>query len=285
MTTITMPDPNGSIDQTNCTVVARYSSLKVPNGAEVQKIGLFSTSARTYGVKLVKHIDTATFEIVVSHSFVHPGGGWADFILPSPYTVPSSGDFYPAMHTGSGGNVNTFSGTPRHVKIGDFGLGVHSGFTSTTGQVIPMRVVFDEAQVTVPGGGSDPEDPELLPPGLDDDGTLTEMFGVIRKSNNVWSLINDGGHKPKNLASVGVVNGGSAGGYVEIHYATPAAKVGTFIATPDETYAQQGVVCGCSVGFTSAKLKFWKNGAAVSPNSMTEGLSNIWLFGRMWNVA
>lgn len=107
-----------------------------------------------------------------------------------------------------------------------------------------------------------------------------EIYGTIRNAGGVWTALDNVGHEPKNISAVSVVNGSSPNGYVEVFYPT-CEKVGTFVATPDETCARAGILCGSSVGLGSAKIYFSQNGTPISPNSITNPAANIWVYGVM----
>lgn len=64
------------------------------NGVTYEKIGVYADAASTWTMKIVKRNSSTSVDVVVSQSFSHPGGGWADLTLSSPYTVPGSGTYY-----------------------------------------------------------------------------------------------------------------------------------------------------------------------------------------------
>jgi hypothetical protein len=72
-----------------------------------------------------------------------------------------------------------------------------------------------------------------------------EVFGVARCTAGTWSLIEDTEHKVKNITSISNL---SDGGF-RVTYPT-AARVGSLVTTPDETYAQYGYSVGSSVGLS-----------------------------------
>jgi hypothetical protein len=72
------------------------------------------------------------------------------------------------------------------------------------------------------------------------------LAGVIRNKGTGWSYIEDVGHAPINMNAVSVNSNGS----IRVDHTPDAIKVGTLVATPDETFSNDGLICGASVGMT-----------------------------------
>jgi hypothetical protein len=88
--------------------------------------------------------------------------------------------------------------------------------------------------------------------------------------------LNAGGHVPIGVTSV-THNATS----VTLTFDFTATQIHTFVVTPDETYAVDGIFCGASVGFTTAVIKFGKDGALVNPGSaiLQKASGNFWVWG------
>lgn len=106
--------------------------VSIPNGAIVTHIGFHSNVAMPTGarVKIGQRTSTNNMTIVVDQAFVHPGGGWFDVPLSSPYTVPGSGAFF----TGSYQTVacRQVEGAVESYKASNAGLGASGGWTEAS---------------------------------------------------------------------------------------------------------------------------------------------------------
>jgi hypothetical protein len=114
-------------------------STALTNGDTISAIGMHQTSAMTVTVKIVKRNSAGNFDVVVSESFSHPGGGWSDKTLSSTYTITGT-NYYVAAYVNSAGSSNTAS-VSRAFKVGDITGTGQTGFTEDTATVPPMRVV------------------------------------------------------------------------------------------------------------------------------------------------
>jgi len=113
-------------------------------------------------------------------------------------------------------------------------------------------------------------------------GTI-EVAAVIRqKSDYSWEIIEDTSHGKLNIVNIfGSESDGEA--FVSVFYSFTATKVLTFIAAPDEHYAQNGVACGATVGLTYSKIKFGRNGVALSESALWSyggSSANVWIYGK-----
>lgn len=105
----------------------------------IQSIGVYSAGAATYTVKIGKRNSAGNYDIVVSESFSHPGGGWSDKQLSSNYTIPGTGTYYVGVYVS--GNQNTAGSQSRAYIAGDStGTGI-GGYTEDTADVPPLRVL------------------------------------------------------------------------------------------------------------------------------------------------
>lgn len=93
---------------------------------------------------------------------------------------------------------------------------------------------------------------------------------VIRpNSSGVWGVIDDGIHTPVGVSAVTQTSGA-----IEVHYNFTAKRIGSLVATPDETFAQSGLQAGASVQETVARIQlgwtvtgdrvFWNGSAWTS---------------------
>lgn len=103
-----------------------------------------------------------------------------------------------------------------------------------------------------------------------------EIYGAIRNNGQQWLAIDDDKHSPLNIQSII-----DKDDYLQIHYKQNARQVGFLIITPDETFVQQGIAAGASVGTSFSIIKFSKNGLPIKPSELTEKSGNFWLYGKM----
>jgi hypothetical protein len=123
----------------NFTFVDRTTA--VSNSVVVFKIGIYNTSAgRTFVAKILKRNSSTNFDVVASQSFVHPGGGWADVTLTSPYTVPGTGAYYLGAYTVAGTYSATVATNARsYISSEATGSGVTGWTEDSNGTNEPMR--------------------------------------------------------------------------------------------------------------------------------------------------
>jgi len=85
------------------------------------------------------------------------------------------------------------------------------------------------------------------------------VAGVLRNSGSGWAFLNDSGHRPTNITTVTANSTG-----ITINYGFTGTKVAALLVTPDETFAQDGIVVGASVGLSSSVIKLGRVGKSVS---------------------
>jgi len=111
----------------------------LPNSVTIKSIGVYSTSATTFSMKIVKRNSSTSVDVVVSQSLTHPGGGWADLTLSSPYSVPGSGTYYVgAAVTGSDPSTAYNASQTRLIGTGSL-TGNGQTVAETTGAVWSFR--------------------------------------------------------------------------------------------------------------------------------------------------
>lgn len=90
--TVTINNQSGATTGTALTAIDETAAI--PNLTTVAKIGIYQTAAKTVTLKIAQKNSPGNYDIVISQSFSHPGGGWADLTLASAYVVPASGSYY-----------------------------------------------------------------------------------------------------------------------------------------------------------------------------------------------
>lgn len=112
----------------------------IPNNRTIQSLGVYSTTARTFSVKILRQNSTTNFDVLLSVSVSHAGGGWQDVLLPTPFVVPASGTYNMASFT-TGGTPNVTASIARSTINSD-ATGSALTFTANTGVVHPMRYAY-----------------------------------------------------------------------------------------------------------------------------------------------
>ena len=82
------------------------------------------------------------------------------------------------------------------------------------------------------------------------------LAAAIRNSGGGWAFINDADHEPVGFTGISTLPDGR----IRLDHSVGAVEVGSLLVVPDETYAKQGLVAGCSVGLSSSYLEI---GAAL----------------------
>jgi hypothetical protein len=118
------------------------------NNEVVTAIGVYSTAAATFTVKILKENSSTSFDVVVSESFSHPGGGFVDHTLTSPYTVPGSGTYRLGAYVGTATH-NLTGNVARSVIASDAAVGTGYAATAATNPVFPYRYTTAPNNMTV----------------------------------------------------------------------------------------------------------------------------------------
>lgn len=103
-----------------------------------------------------------------------------------------------------------------------------------------------------------------------------EVAGVLRNDGRGWYALADDHHAPLNIASVHTNPNN-----IEVRFTFRAQKVLTFIATPDETLARQGLSVGASVDTDRARV-YLARGRMLDPMTIDTARypwSNLWVYG------
>ena len=94
---------------------------------------------------------------------------------------------------------------------------------------------------------------------------------VLRNNSGTWSIHQDAIH-----ASLGVTSVTNDSDKITLNFDFTASKVGSFVCTPDETYINDGIVFGASVGTRNAQIYCRIN---------KEIAGYIYFDGTSWNVS
>ncbi len=111
------------------------------NGVVVGKIGVYSMTALTFKLKIVKRNAANNYDVVVNQTFSHGGTGWEDCTLSPLYTVPGSGTYYLGAYLATGTPYFTSAGAARAYIASDLtGTGVATT-AEDTNPAYPLRYV------------------------------------------------------------------------------------------------------------------------------------------------
>jgi hypothetical protein len=150
---------SGAVTPALAGYTSAYLLLQLVNGATVNKIGVFyGGAAASMKIKIIKRNSAGNYDVVYDQAFTHPGTGWYDVTLTTPYTVPASGDYFPAVYGAV--NYGTFpttgyngTYTARAIKSAD-ALGTAQAFTESNGNQAPeLRVTYSTNAVWCLGDG------------------------------------------------------------------------------------------------------------------------------------
>lgn len=109
---------------------------------------------------------------------------------------------------------------------------------------------------------------------------ISVLAGVIRRVGNSWIFLNDAGH-----ASIGftpTITEPSTNS-IQINFDKTYSKVLTCIVTPDDTYAQRGIVFGASCGLNKAIIYHSKAGVPTLNSELNITGSNVWIYIMMYD--
>jgi len=107
------------------------------------------------------------------------------------------------------------------------------------------------------------------------------VAAAIRNTGHGWHVITNDDHQPEGVSGVEAI-----GDSIVVHFDFKARAIGTFIVTPDETYAKMGFVCGASVNLDSATIQCsrwrWYGSHVVDPATMTAPMGDLWISGAFY---
>ena len=142
LTTVTINSPDSAQALQTFTIIDR--SAAVLSSVTIQKLGIYSLSARNVTLKIVKQNSTTNFDVVANQTFSHTGSGWEDFTLTSPYAVPASGTYNLAAYIGAGGSSPDIKVTSigRSYSAVDMTGAGQAATDGATNQVFPLRYSY-----------------------------------------------------------------------------------------------------------------------------------------------
>jgi hypothetical protein len=114
----------------------------IGNGRTVASIGYYATSPETAKVKIGLRNSAGNFTIVADQSVSHPGGGWADFTLSSPYAVTGTAYYLAKANTGNTGTNDVTGTVARALLTGDQTGGPTGGYTENSSLAFPLRYSY-----------------------------------------------------------------------------------------------------------------------------------------------
>lgn len=157
----TTSDPTTTSGIGTLTMFSRSFSLD--NNKTVKTVGVYSNTAGTLTIKIALRNSSTSYTVVVSQAVTHPGTGWVDFELSSPYAVPASGTYHVGAH-GASANYPVVTAQPRAYVSGNASLGNITVTENTSDNAWALRVgydvVLDASVSSYPITAS--EEPELI---------------------------------------------------------------------------------------------------------------------------
>lgn len=88
-------------------------STVLPSGESISAIGVNLANAKATSVKILRRNSAGNYDVVLSQDYAHPGGGYSDCVLSSPYVVPATGTYIVGVYLSAGINTNRTPGTFR----------------------------------------------------------------------------------------------------------------------------------------------------------------------------
>ena len=162
----------------------------VDNNRRVSHVGVHSTVAQTFVVKLLKRNSLGNYDVVVSESLSHGGTGWEDKTLSSIYNVPASGSYYAGVYSASNFPTQNASVVSSYSNSNVTGTG--QSLTEATGKCPGVRVTYaayaDNVTVssTALTAASAPSSAKLI-------ARVKETDAITLNTDLVFSVSRDGG--------------------------------------------------------------------------------------------
>lgn len=183
----------------------------------------------------------------------------------------------PDTHITTAGGVNLYETGGAFTELQRFTESVARGASYVFGRSVTADgqwyTFADDGNTNIPGLTGWIESTAKPTGGLifgNDGNKYRLLAGVIRNTGSGWEFLDDSGHEP--IGFTGVIN--NVDGSLQLEHDVDAVKVGSLVATADETYSNYGIIAGASVGrdFSTlemyAPLSFVVNcdtGAVISP--------------------
>ena len=158
---------------TGFTVLGR--DLILTNGNTVASLGIYSTIAGTYTLKIALQNSTTSFDIVATQAASHGGAGWQDFTLSSPYAIPGSGTYIIGVYGNTGGMTTSQPQGNRSFKAGDQTGAGNTGWTAGNDTIYPMRATYQQASALDLRSGS--RAITISPP------TIADVYALVEETD------------------------------------------------------------------------------------------------------
>lgn len=130
--------PNGTNAFPASMITLIDKEMDLPNSGTVEKIGVYFNNPKTVNFKIAKQNAANNFDILESHSFSHPGGGWADITLPAAFSVPATGTYRVGVSGFIGSEAFAFGSYDRAQGSGD-AVGAGVSITARVDGAVCMR--------------------------------------------------------------------------------------------------------------------------------------------------
>lgn len=120
-------------------------SFTLDNGKTVMKLGVYSAVSGSVTLKIAKRNSSTSYTVAVSETFAHPGTGWHDFELSSPYVVPPSGDYFVGFY-GASSHYPVLFNQPRAYASGN-GSGTLTVTENASNNAPALRALYSDVDV------------------------------------------------------------------------------------------------------------------------------------------
>lgn len=138
-TTTQLNPSSGTVALGNFTYIDRSGAL--PNNVTITRIGINATTANaSAAVKIVLENSSTSHDYLYTQTVNHTGSGWENFILTTPFRVPSSGTYRIGAFNNTT-NDRTDS-VARTTIAGNQGVANGVTGTAATNVVIPLRYLY-----------------------------------------------------------------------------------------------------------------------------------------------
>lgn len=115
-------------------------SSALDNGGTVVSVGMYAGVSCTLTMKIILRTSSTTADVVVSQAFSHPGGGWADLTLSSPYLIPGSGTYYVGANFSTDPSIKYNATNNRAISANITGNG--QAIVESSGAVMSFRATY-----------------------------------------------------------------------------------------------------------------------------------------------
>lgn len=102
---------------------------------------------------------------------------------------------------------------------------------------------------------------------------LIPVACVLRNTGGGWSILSNSGHEPSNCLSITTFPD-----HIQVNYGVTASRVGAINVSPDETFAQQGLRAGASVGLSFSNVYMYDSTGVLLPPTSVVSAGGNWFF-------